>query len=130
MTGGVASAVQVLVTEAVALLPQISVAAIVKICVTVQPLVVLATVALTVAGMLVHVSLAVTPVRTLFVVGILVGLHPKFVPTGTLFSVGKKSFNCVITCVQLLDWPAQSVAHHFRVMTFEQSEFGLLSVWL
>jgi hypothetical protein len=38
--------------------------------------------------------------------------------------------HCVITCVQLTGWPAQSVADHVRVITFEQDELGLLSVWL
>jgi hypothetical protein len=93
-------------------------------------LLVQATVALTIAGVLVQVSVAVTPARTLFVVGIPAGLHPKYPPSGTLFSAGSTSFNCVITCVQLTGWPAQSVADHVRVMTFEQLEAASLSVWI
>src|SRR5450432_4032099 len=50
-TGGVESAIHVLVTDAVALLPQALVAIMVKTCVTAQPFVVVTPVTSTVAGL-------------------------------------------------------------------------------
>ena len=64
-------AVHVLVTYAVAVLPQPSVAVIVKICVTEQPLVVVALVCVMAA--LPQASLALNPVM---LVGTLAGLQP------------------------------------------------------
>jgi hypothetical protein len=94
-TGAVVSAVQVLVTYAVAVLPQALVAMMVKICVTAQPFVLVAPVTCTVAGL--HVSLACTADCTLAAVGTLVGLQPKFLPAGTPLNTGG-----VVSAVQVL----------------------------
>jgi hypothetical protein len=129
-TGRVVFAVQVLVTDAVAVLPQALVAMIVKICVTAQPLV-LGTppVTCTVAGL--QVSLAVTTDCTLAAVGTLVGLQPKFLPAGTPLSTGG-----VVSAVQVLVTdavavlPQLSVATMVKICVREQPLVVITLLWL
>ena len=58
------------------MLLQLSTAVMVKTCVIKQPSILVATAALTIAGVLLQLSVAVTVVKMLFVVGILAGLQP------------------------------------------------------
>jgi hypothetical protein len=129
-TGAVVFAVQVLVTYAVAVLPQALVAMIVKICVTAQTFV-LGTppVTCTVAGL--HASLAVTAACTLANVGTLAGLQPKFLPAGTPLSTG-----AVVSAVQVLVTfavavlPQPSVATMVKICVSKQPLVVITLVWL
>jgi hypothetical protein len=92
ITGGVVFAVQVLVTYAVAVFPQPSVATTVKSCVTKQPLVVI-----TLVWLIAAVPQALLALSPAMLEGTLAGLQPKFVPIGTPLMTGG-----VVLAVQVL----------------------------